>query len=172
MTSHLIFLILLLLPTCVFADTGWNAAVLRLLNVAGALPPVTLSVPQPGHAANKILISGSNLLGSKLLVRLRCDPVFSCREFYATLTYANTEEAMRAHNQLQDSFHRRTEKNRTVIRAGDRVSLLLEVGRVRLRLPVEVLNSGAIGESVRVRDRQSQKVLQAVAMHAGEVNAQ
>lgn len=56
-----------------------------------------------------------------------------------------------------------------VVRRGDSVSIVVRKGTLSLRIPGEVLEDGAVGDKVRVRNVQSKRILEASVVSGEEV---
>ena len=66
----------------------------------------------------------------------------------------------------------RSPRSPRVIQAGTRVVLSLSNERMMLRMKVDALGSGGVGERIRVRDRESHKIYIAVVSGPGEVKGE
>ncbi len=90
--------------------------------------------------------------------RLRCARG-GCLPFYARVTTTQPTSPLRSQS-LRISRRDRLNKQAVspTLKAGDLVTLSIVTPVIRISLPVRCLQSGAIGETVRVRDPQANKV--------------
>ena len=96
------------------------------------------------------------------MIHLRCKPRSACGDFFVFVRFATAREALAALGALQNADQSKSVPLPKVIRAGTQVSLLLQGHKMILRLVVKALNSGAIGESIRVRDEETRRIYLAV----------
>ncbi len=93
-------------------------------------------------------------------VRLRCLSETVCRPFYATVHLRLLQE------QSKNAEPNRTERESrlaptaeaTLMHAGTHASMLIDSGRIHLRIPVTCLASGGLGAPVRVSGPKSSRV--------------
>ncbi len=90
--------------------------------------------------------------GSLAHVRLRCDSDTTCRPFYATVHLAPGTPAPAL------------VKAESILRPGTHASMLIDSGRIHLRIPVTCLGSGAPGAQIRVAGPKNARYYQATVV--------
>ena len=56
-----------------------------------------------------------------------------------------------------------------VLKRGEKVSIVVRKEALFLRIPGEILEDGAVGEKIRVRNLQSKKIIEATVLSRDEV---
>lgn len=102
----------------------------------------------------------------RLQVRLRCRDRLLCGDFMVTVTDATVVAARCAHNPLSAG-----QRSILLVPAGSKAMLHWQIGNVRLSLPVVCLESGSLGQIVRVLDADSHRILRGQVMGVGELMA-
>jgi hypothetical protein len=154
-------------------ESAANGAVRQMLVDAGAPAPVSMTVPDRGRSGQKSLrLAGVSVLGATVMLHLRCFPRKDCGDVIATLKYASVDDAQTAQAALLKIARQHTRPPPAVVRAGARVSLLFQGHRMKLRLWVQALNSGAVGGRIRVRDEETRDIYFAVVTGPGEAEGE
>ena len=133
--------------------------------------PLSITVPDsinlPGIA--QLLTRNCRVQGAAVWVELRCQH-YHCRPFFVELSYATAAEAKLAAQLLAKDLPSETERRPVILHAGRSTSLVLLRRGVKITLPVRALQSGSIGQVVRVRD-SDKKIYLAVVRSANRVEA-
>lgn len=161
-------LVLILWPAIAFAEDQSVVAtkIEQILAQAGAPEPLTIVFPE-GRSFELSSMEVFNVTAARetVWVRIRCHLRRKCHEVIATLRFTNAEDAQSAQTVLAGSTRTQSKRGPLTVHAGTPVILLLENEKMRLRLSAVALNSGSVGERIRVRDRETRKI------HCGVISA-
>ncbi len=98
-------------------------------------------------------------------VRVRCQNESVCLPFYASVHLAPSQTA--AHEPSA-----RVEQPVPVLRAGEHASMVIDSGRLHLKVPVTCLSSGAVGSTIRVAGPARMKVFEVSVLDGATVRGE
>ncbi len=171
MMLRLLLTIILLSALAPAEEMKMEAAVRQLLETNGAPVPLAITVAdRKVKGLPELLITHVGSSDRSLILALRCRLRTQCGDVIATARYGCRDLAAAAFQRLI-STQRQVEKAPFVIHTGQSVKLVLQSQSLRLELPVRALNSGAISQTVRVRDPETRRIYRAVVIGANEVRS-
>ena len=97
-------------------------------------------------------------------VRLHCKSELVCRPFYATVHLPEAAREEAAPKPAEAAV-----KAADTLRPGAHASMLIDRGRIHLRIPVTCLGSGAPGAPIRVAGPKNARIYQAKIVDAATV---
>jgi hypothetical protein len=170
MASRFLFMMVLLLGvTAPAQQTGLASAVRWMLQASGAGVPLSVTVAHRRVTGTpELLVTRAALSDRLLILSVRCRLRAQCGDVIATAQYDTHEAANEACRKLAET-NTPKEKPSVIIGAGERVKLVIQTRTLRLELPVKALNSGAMQQTVRVRDLKTRKIYSAVVVGPKEV---
>ena len=134
----------------------------ELAGAAIALPEApTARENEPALAAGPVERWGSQ--PGTAHVRMRCQVESVCLPFYASVHLAPSQGEARSQE---------VREAQPVLRAGERASMVIDSGRLHLRIPVTCLTSGAVGSTIRVAGPARSKVFEAAVLDKSTVRGE
>lgn len=118
------------------------------------------------------LSSLERLDSERMLARLECARSEECLPFFVSLRATQrrgAEGTAEAPDLLPAGIPSAPRANSPVLRTGMQARLLLEGNHVHIDIPVICLESGAIGQTIRVTDRERRVVFMAQVMDGGQL---
>jgi hypothetical protein len=137
-----------------------------------AMPEVLSTVEEP-----VLRLEGKSVAGSKLVLRVACSAAAQCLPFYVELRFASSPAAAVFSSRLEVTEHRRTLRAKArppvLVHGGALAKLEVVVSRdVKLYFYVRCLQSGAAGETVRVRDDKTRRNYLAQVIDQGKLRTE
>ena len=84
-------------------------------------------------------------------VRLRCKAIGTCMPFYAIVTWQEAHQSLAAsNNTIAAQAKPREERSTPIIKAGERLTLIMEGDHARIQVAVISLGSASLGQRIRV----------------------
>lgn len=104
-----------------------------------------------------------------IMVKLRCQNNQQCLPFYALVHGVDgaTTGAVRGREAKQLASNPHEALPQTIIRGGDRATLILESADSRMRIPVVCLQNGAVGEKIHVASPDHRQFFDAEVVAVG-----
>ena len=116
---------------------------------------------------------------STWLLRLDCNPESRCLPFAALLHATVLDPSnwrdlppARSSVELDPAQHRFREPVAPVVRKGENVNVIEEFAQVKLTMKAVSIDSGEVGDSIRVRNASSHRVVKATVIGAGTARVQ
>jgi hypothetical protein len=132
------------------------------------LSDVVSSKPSPAMRVRSV----SRLENGELLARLECTASEECLPFFVSVRTSQGGGAQAdggTVSALPVSLTQKQEPRSIVVRAGAKAMLELDGSHVQIRMPVVCLQSGGIGQTIRVMDKSHRQVYQAEVVDDGFV---
>lgn len=132
------------------------------------LSDVVSSKPAPVLRVRSV----SRLEDGQLLARLECAASEECLPFFVSVRTGqtgNTQADGGSVSQLPVSLSQPSAPRSVVLRAGAKATLELDGSHVQIRMPVVCLQSGGIGQTIRVMDKSHRQVYTAEVVEDGFV---
>ena len=134
---------------------------LRLLGPSASLPE---------GAAMRVISARPGFAPGTWLLRLDCEARRDCLPFHAILQLpADEDRHLREQGGVVPVVMKKRPRAQPLARRGDDVVLVEQMSGMRLRMKVVCLESGAVGEQIRVRNRATRRVLLATVAGPGLV---
>jgi len=105
----------------------------------------------------------------RLTARIECESSGQCLPFYVSLSVAPDAAAQAAAAVAQTNLPKSStvSSRHFAVLSGTPATLMLDGGRVHIRLSVICLESGVLGQTIRVTDRDRKKVFRAEVVDGG-----
>ncbi len=126
-----------------------------------------LGVVSTGESASLQVVSVTDRTAGSVKVKLRCRNNQECLPFYVLVHGIEIPKASAAKTDVASEL--KTTAPPDIIHGGDRATLILESGDARLSLPVICLQSGTLGQTIRVASPDRREYFDAEVVAKGTV---
>jgi flagella basal body P-ring formation protein FlgA len=140
---------------------------LRLAGVVVAPDQIELlsGIRSTKESASVQVVSTSNSSAGTVKVKLRCQDNHECLPFYVLVHSLDKPNVARARPQAVPAVETSVPQN--IIRGGEHATLILESPDSRMNLPVICLQSGVVGQTIRVASPDHRQLFDAVVIAPG-----
>jgi|GEM_PF-7052541 Flagellar basal body P-ring biosynthesis protein len=129
------------------------------------LADVVASTPEPALRVRSVEKNG----GKQIVARLECENSQECLPFFVGVKPTPGEAVVLAAANPRPAITTFTATNSVVMRTGTSVTLQLDGAHVHITIPVICLENGAVGQTIRVTDKNRRLIYRAQVMDSGLV---